>query len=92
MLYIWNNKHHVYNIKRFVCALVVFQSALSYIQQRKDIQRENERDLAELIGVSRVNEIMSVLHDTLKNRNDAEKEERERRENAEDRMKKLMSE
>ena len=72
-----------------LAALVLFQSVLTVFQQRRESKREEEekkRDSAELIGVGKVNEIMGVVRDTFQSRLDAEKEERERREKAEERL------
>ncbi|MCC6300806.1 MAG: hypothetical protein IT314_16090 [Anaerolineales bacterium] len=87
---IFENINTVFTITSGLFALlVVFQSAMTVIQQRRDSrreEREKERDTVDLVGVGRVNDIMSVVRDTFQTRLDAEKEERERREKAEARL------
>ncbi len=62
--------------------LILIQGVVTFIQQRRD----SKRDGAELVGVKRVNEIMTVVRDSFESRLTAEKEERERREKAEERL------
>ncbi len=62
--------------------LILVQGAVSFVQQRRDSKRDGE----ELVGVRRVNEIMTVVRDSFESRLTAEKQEREGREKAEERL------
>lgn len=60
--------------------LILIQGVVTFFQQRRDSKRDGE----ELVGVKRVNEIMTVVRDSFESRLTAEKEEREGRKRAEE--------
>jgi tetratricopeptide (TPR) repeat protein len=62
--------------------VVAIQIVVASFQQRRDAKRDGE----ELVGVRKVNEILTTVRDSFKSRHDAEIQEREGREKAEERL------